>query len=223
MLHTNQRSKMKKLIASALKKYSSRKPFSSRDYWVRRYKTGGNSGPGSYGPLAEFKAETLNKFVLEKRITSVIEFGCGDGNQLALARYPAYKGYDISHDVIIQCNERFAGDASKQFFELSEFKQSKAELTISLDVIFHLTEDNVFDTYMRRLFDTASRFVAIYSSNQVDQIQPIAPHVRHRNFSRWIDENRPYWQLTKRIANPFPYDGDSTTTSFSDFYFYELK
>jgi hypothetical protein len=60
----------------------------SSNYWNRRYKDGGNSGPGSYDRLAEFKADFLNRFVGENRITSVVEYGCGDGAQLSLARYP---------------------------------------------------------------------------------------------------------------------------------------
>ena len=32
-------------------------------FWINEYKTGGNSGPGSYGELANFKAKVLNHFV----------------------------------------------------------------------------------------------------------------------------------------------------------------
>lgn len=60
----------------------------STDYWESRYATGGTSGPGSSGKLAEFKAEVLNSFVRRDNVLSVIEFGCGDGNQLSLASYP---------------------------------------------------------------------------------------------------------------------------------------
>ena len=36
---------------------ASKKPFqNSDDYWKNRYDDGGNSGGGSYGILAEFKA-----------------------------------------------------------------------------------------------------------------------------------------------------------------------
>ena len=33
--------------------------------------------------LAAFKADFLNGFVIEKNVESVLELGCGDGNQLA--------------------------------------------------------------------------------------------------------------------------------------------
>ncbi len=49
----------------------------SVDYWERNYATGGTSGEGSYGPLADFKARILNSFVAEHDVRSVIELGCG--------------------------------------------------------------------------------------------------------------------------------------------------
>ena len=58
----------------------------SRDYWEQRYSSGSNSGDGSRGKLAEFKAEIINSLVKDKKIESVIEFGCGDGNQLLCSR-----------------------------------------------------------------------------------------------------------------------------------------
>ena len=42
----------------------------SREYWEKRYASGGNSGAGSYNYLAEFKAEILNNFVTENNINS---------------------------------------------------------------------------------------------------------------------------------------------------------
>lgn len=213
---------MKALITALRKKYLSHKPFSSQDYWGHRYESGRNSGPGSYGHLAEFKARVLNTFVAENNVTSIIEFGCGDGNQLTLAKYPAYTGYDVSPEAIAMCRERFRGDLSKQFLHIREYVRQKVELTTSLDVIYHLVEDDIFDEYMHRLFDASSRFVVVYSSNQDDPIEPVAAHVRHRQFSRWIDKNAPRWRLISRVPNPYPYNGNSTTTSFADFYFYKM-
>ena len=71
------------------KKFTTKKtPFNnSTEYWKNRYNLGGNSGDGSYGELAQFKAEFLNKFVTDKNIKTIIEFGSGDGNQLTMAQY----------------------------------------------------------------------------------------------------------------------------------------
>lgn len=196
------------------------KPFNgSEDYWVSRYREGGNSGAGSYNRLAEFKAEVLNEFVASQHIRDVIEFGCGDGNQLTLARYPSYLGFDVSPHAIEGCKRRFAGDASKSFMLVRDYTGQTAQVTLSLDVIYHLTEDVVFDLYMQTLFDTAQEYVVIYSSDK--DVPPIeSAHVRHRQFSRWVRGNAPGWRLLHHIPNRYPYTGDNDTGSLADFYIY---
>ena len=77
--------------------------FKSREYWEERYSQGGNSGAGSYGHLAEFKAEVINGFIEQHEIKNVIEWGCGDGNQLGLFRCEEYIGYDVSETAIEIC------------------------------------------------------------------------------------------------------------------------
>lgn len=198
------------------------RPFSSPKYWEKRYERGGNSGPGSYGDLAEFKARFLNQFVEGHRIRTVVEFGCGDGNQLMLANYPSYTGYDISPIAIQLCRNRFANDRTKKFLLLNEYAGEQADLALSLDVIFHLTEDDVFHKYMHNLFRSTSRFVIIYSSNQYEPINPTSVHVKHRRFSDWVDQElATQWKLITIIPNIYPYDGNSERTSFSDFFVYE--
>lgn len=180
------------------------------------------SGRGSYGRLAEFKAETLNAFVRQHRVSNVVEYGCGDGNQLRLADYPAYVGFDISAEALSLCREIFRGDPTKSFRLLSEYAGEKADLALSLDVIYHLIEDEVFESYMKRLFDSSDRFVIIYSSNTEQQDQRIAPHVTHRKFTKWIEENVRAWKLIRHIPNKYPYSAHDNTGSFSDFYIYGL-
>lgn len=200
------------------------KAFSSSQYWEQRYSQGGNSGAGSYGRLAHFKADTINKFVQDYGIQSVIEFGSGDGAQLKLAQYPAYTGIDVSARAIELCRTRFRDDASKRFIEASdpEAQQAHAELAMSLDVIYHLVEDAVYEEYMTRLISAADRFVCIYSSN-TNRVWP-AEHVRHRVFTDWMTENAPAWKLLSQVKNPFPEDpGKPDQTSWADFYFYEKR
>src|SRR5262245_61906539 len=90
----------------------------SRHYWQDRYAAGGNSGVGSYGKFAEFKAEVINDFVAEKSIISVIEFGCGDGNQLKLSRYQTYIGFDVSKSAVQECQKVFGDDSTKAFYTI---------------------------------------------------------------------------------------------------------
>ncbi len=192
----------------------------SNDYWVRRYRKGRNSGGGSYGQLARFKADVLNEFVREHEISSVIEFGCGDGNQLSLATYPQYLGFDISHEALEQCRARFADDPSRQFRPMDDYHNEQAPLTLSLDVLYHLVEDDVFAGYVRRLFAASTEHVVIYSSNTDENRPGQGEHVRHRRFTDWVDEHIDGWQLTRHLPNKYPYQGNDREGSFADFYFY---
>jgi SAM-dependent methyltransferase len=197
-------------------------PFPGSDeYWEERYATGGNSGVGSYGKFAEFKAEVINGFVRSRGVKSVIEFGCGDGSQLRLADYPSYVGIDVSKSAIERCRAEFGADSTKAFQLRGEYGGEKADLALSLDVIYHLVEDEVFEVYMQDLFGAARRFVAIYSSNADENTISEASHVRHRKFTDWVERNAPAFGLVEHIPNRHPYHGDYTTGSFADFYIYE--
>jgi SAM-dependent methyltransferase len=193
----------------------------SSSYWEQRYRQGGTSGSGSYGQLASFKAEILNDFVAREGITSIVEFGCGDGAQLTLAQYPAYVGIDVAPTSIALCRARFADDPTKQFHLSSELPSTfgSYDLALSLDVIYHLVEDSVFDAYMDRLFAHSRRFVAVYASNS--ERTTASPHVRHRNFTRWVEQHAPQWRLWSHVPNRHPFDpAQPDETSFADFYFF---
>ena len=193
----------------------------SSAYWNRRYANGGNSGAGSYGALAEFKASTLNQFVAIESAESIIEFGCGDGNQLTLAEYPSYLGVDVSELAVANCRDKFSKDNTKNFVTKQQYRGEKADIAMSLDVIYHLVENDVFHEYMTTLFDSAVKWVIVYSSNFDGDDEAMAEHVRHRKFTDWVDENRPGWSLSNIVKNKFPFTGDYRTGSHADFYFYE--
>jgi len=193
----------------------------SADYWEQRYNLGGNSGAGSYGKFAEFKAEVLNAFVDEQDIDSVIEFGCGDGAQLKLARYRRYLGLDISPAAVARCREQFDSEDIR-FALIDDYDGEQADLTLSLDVVYHLVEDAVFEEYMRKLFAAATRFVVIYSSNKENSQDFENTHVRHRVFTRWVEENERDWGLLRHIPNHYPVESDPEGGSFADFYIFEL-
>jgi SAM-dependent methyltransferase len=208
----------------ALELYNNATFSSSADYWRQRYVQGGNSGRGSYGQFAEFKAETVNGLVREFRIQSIVEFGCGDGAQLALGAYPKYVGLDVSPSAIQLCRRRFADDRTKSFFLydsecfVDHGGLFSAELSLSLDVIYHLTEDRVFEAYMTHLFGSATRFVLIYSND--DERPSRSAHIRFRRFSEWVGQQALGWSLHQRIPNRFPFTGDERTGSPSEFFLY---
>jgi SAM-dependent methyltransferase len=212
-----------RLLRRTYRAYSERNWVNSRTYWEQNYINGGNSGPGSYGRLAAAKAEFLNGFVEREGISSVLEIGCGDGNQLSLARYPSYVGADISAYTVDACRERFADDASKRFLVAGSEPLPVCELAISLDVIFHLVEDETFERYMVDLLEHASRFVVLYTSDSdvFDPYESSPLHVQHRPVGRWMATQHD-WHFKGRHPNPYPYDERNLhTTSPADFYVYE--
>jgi SAM-dependent methyltransferase len=193
-------------------------PYTAR-YWEQRYKQGGDSGTGSFGNLAEFKAEVINSFINDYNIVSVIEYGCGDGNQLKLFNYPKYIGFEVSPTAISLCQEIFQNDDTKSFKLMSKYSGEKAQLTLSLDVIYHLVEDDVYNFYMKRLFESSDRFVIIYSSNTDDNPKGGTRLAKHRKFTKWIEKNLNNWKFIKHIPNRYPPNG--VTGSSAEFYIYE--
>jgi len=178
-------------------------------YWERHYSRDGDSGSGSYGRSAEYKADFLNRFVKDNDIDSVIEFGCGDGNQAMKFDFPSYIGLDISSTAIQKCLEVCKDDRAKQFFIPGKKTMGlKAELTISLDVIYHLIEQEVYENYMKHLFAAATKYVIIYGWD-VESGKNF--HVKHRKFSEWIKDHVPDFELYNKIKN----------STFSDFYIYQ--
>jgi len=173
----------------------------SGSYWEQRYSRGGTSGAGSYGALGAAKAAFLNEFVREHGVLSVIELGCGDGNQLSLANYPSYIGLDVSETAIEMCKRRFAGDLTKTFclYDSSLLAEERsvlsADLALSLDVIYHLVEDAIFETYMNNLFALSKRYTVVYSTNALLSDEGL--HVRHRHFSPWVEKNCQQWRLAQ--------------------------
>jgi hypothetical protein len=197
----------------------------SRQYWEERYALGGTSGRGSYGELGAFKAGVLTGLLQEYGVRSAIEFGCGDGSQLALVPYPRYVGLDVSPSAIRRCAARFANDSTKSFFwyDPEAFVDGagvlRSDLALSLDVIYHLVEDAVFERYMRHLFAASSRIVVVYSSDTDAPCRE--PHIRHRKVTAWVAAHQPEWRLVRRVPNPYPVTDDHRRGSFADFFIFE--
>jgi len=184
-------------------------PFStSAEYWKRRYREGGNSGEGSYGRLSAYKAGFLNDFAREHAVATVFELGCGDGNQLSRLDFDRYTGVDISEACLTSCRNVARGKGwdfcTPEEFD-AKYPARSFELGLSLDVIYHLTEDATFHEYLDRLFSRAGRWVLAYSSDMSMQDAEI-PHVRHREFTKTVAERFPDWRLVEVFENPLAKD-----------------
>lgn len=200
-------------------------PFESAKYWSDRYEEGRTSGSGSYGRLARYKADVINELAGSQNIGSVLELGSGDGNQASLFEFDRFTGVDVSRLVVDRANERFADRPGWQFIHSDAFivEPRAFDMTMSLDVIYHLVEDDVFNRYMRDLVTLADRFVLIYASDHDEQAA--SPHVRHRSYSMWMAENAPEFTLTKTYEQPYPMveGADVDQTSFAFFRLFERQ
>jgi len=201
-------------------------PFVSSAYWENRYKTGGNSGAGSYNKLAEFKAAVLNQAMLEFQVRKVIEFGCGDGNQLSMLNVPDYIGLDVSQTVLQHCILKFKEDKRKSFF-LYNYKcfadngnLFRCDASFSIDVIYHLIEQDVYEKYLEHLFRSAQKLVIIYGID-MDHAPKNSYHELYRKFTDYILNSFPEWKLLKTVKNKYPAkEYGPIEGSFADFYFF---
>ena len=218
---------MLKKIASHIKRLS--RPaeyFSSKEYWENRYNQTGNSGSGSYNHLAIFKAEILNEIFVQNNINSVIEFGCGDGNQLSLLNCKNYIGLDVSLSAIGLCKKKFENDNTKNFFLydhrgfVDNQKIFQQDCSISLDVLYHLVEKEVYEAYLKHLFASAKKRVVIYAADQ--NIEQLTKHELYRQFTKDIEKNIEGWKLEKFIKNKYPAKNyEDQEGSLADFFIYE--
>tara|TARA_B100001559_G_C16467204_1_gene607157 strand:+ start:544 stop:1125 length:582 start_codon:yes stop_codon:yes gene_type:complete len=185
--------------------------------WETRYITGGNSGSGSYGVLCDYKAEFINTFINDKNIKSMIEFGSGDGNQMEHFKIDNYIGVDISEYIINICKQKYKDIANKNFITYDEYykNSNKYDLSVSLDVIYHLVEDAVYIKYMDDLFNSTNKFVIIYSTDWSEKNN--GSHVYHRNFTKYIDVKFKNAKLIHHEPNKYP------SLSTAEFYIYSIN
>lgn len=163
-----------------------------KSYWESRYKGGGDSGWGSYGESEKFKAEFLNRLIDRHNIQSVIDFGCGDGNQLIKINFKKYLGLDVSSSAINICRGRFSDDKSKSFllYNPTAFLNNgflTADAVICLDVLYHIVDENEFGKTLNDIFSCGARYIILYSTL-------LAEHYKHGYHARHLN-------LLERIKN----------------------
>lgn len=199
----------------------------SAKYWDDRYRNEGNSGAGSYDHLAEHKADVINGFVQQNNLQTVIEFGCGDGNQLKIAKYPFYIGLDVSSTAVKMCYSQFKADQTKSFYvyDTMAFHDNarvfNADLTMSLDVLYHLVEKEIFETYLLHLFAASNKYVIIYASDYNQSEEPVHQHENRRSFTGFVTQNIKGWKLKEVIKNKYSPEQYKEKGSLSDFFIYE--
>lgn len=154
-------------------------PFEATQYWDWRYRRGGTSGAGSRGREAMEKVELVQKIIHDLGIHSVLDLGCGDGYVASFLEVDTYVGFDISEHALQECRalmpeRRFVG-------RLPEGE--RFDLTLSLDVMFHLVDDADYIKHLLALASFSDCAAFVYGTNRPHP-GPEAAHVKHR---RWTD------------------------------------
>ena len=189
----------------------------STAHWQRHYEHGGDSGPGSYGESATYKANLINQTIRERGIGGIIELGCGDGNQLGYLEVDRYIGLDVSKVAIERCVACYGDNPKRSFIWYDQnyfhdpLRAVTADCAMSLDVIFHLLEDDVFARYMQNLFNCGRRFVMIYALDE-EETQRKHVSVRTRKYSDYVAANIPEFRVALHVAKQ---------GKFGDFYLYK--
>jgi hypothetical protein len=147
------------------------------DYWENRYATGGTSGKGSQGALAQEKATTVNLLLRQYEITSVLDIGSGDGVVASMIEAEDYLGVEPSRTARGLARAR---NPLRSFVPLDAAEPRDAHL--SLDVLHHLTDDTAYREHMALLF-SAHRLVIVWVPPWTDT--PTASHSLHRQW--WHD------------------------------------
>lgn len=90
----------------------------------------------------------------------------------------------------------------------------KCDLALSQAVLFHLIEEKTFEDYMKCLFNSSSKYVLIYSSNQ-DTFQ--YDREKHRRFTKYVENSTRNWELIE------VWKQDTPETSCMEGYLYKKR
>jgi|TARA_B110000908_G_C10250047_1_gene451410 hypothetical protein len=165
--------------------------FDSQKYWETRYKNKGNSGDGSYGKDANLKSNYINQIIKKYNIKTINDYGHGDGNQLSLINgFETYYGYDVSETIRNLCISKFK-DRKKYTFIDEPSKFIKCDLSMSLDVIYHIVEEDIYYSYLKTLFNIGN-YVLIYG---VDSDKSNMSHYKARKFTQYVTNTFPNFEL----------------------------
>jgi hypothetical protein len=174
-------------------------------YWDKRYLSGGDSGAGSFGAYSSWKADIVNHVVSTYQVATVLEFGCGDGNQLLKFQIPEYRGLDVSSSAVDSCKEVFKSDKSKSFQVIrpdSDLDVSPAQLVMSLEVLMHITAEADYLWTLKNIFESSKKFVLIQAPLFEYRLFPKHSHEKYRDIFRYLIDYLDRWSIIGLFVHP---------------------
>lgn len=158
------------------------------------------SGPGSRPDYCKPFVDWFCSYIADNNVTSMVDYGCGDGAMWY--RFPEidYVGIDVSQVALNAASARHPGKKYQLLFE----PIPSAELILIKDVMIHLSDDEIqdwIDTVSTK-FDTVV-IVERDMNNDVDR--SFRQYDRHEHLSYWgycpIDITR-FYQTYERVDLP---------------------
>lgn len=166
-------------------------------YWERRYLDGRTSGAGSEGDAAAVKATTIDLVIAEHDITSVIDWGVGDGVVLGhvKAKVP-WLGLDVAPVAVERLRAKYGPRSrTKRFALVADGAHEVRDLALSLDVLFHLPAEADYQLHLAQVFGSATKAVLIHASDHDGG--RTARHVLWRQFTPDVAARFPDWRLAE--------------------------
>lgn len=154
-------------------------------YWEERYRRGGFSGAGSRGEEAAQKVQLVNDVVEANGVQSLLDLGCGDGHVAAGISVARYTGYDPAPSALALAREQ---RPDGHFMRTLPAGPMRFDMTLSMDVLFHLVDERTYAEYLEALFGY-SDLVLVYGTDKELQGRS---HVLHRV---WTKDVPPGWSM----------------------------
>lgn len=194
----------KKIIRELFRSKITKNFTDSAKYWEERYYYGGNSGKGSYFQQAAEKANYLNSKIKKYNIDTIVDIGCGDGNNLKLFKTRNYYGFDVSKTIIDSNKKLYRHDQNKKFIlidnyfnktllEIRNKEDTKKLICVSFDVIGHLVEDTVYQAHLENFSLLNPDYLIISQLDADIEYDLSVPHIKQRNYSSDLINNG--WKL----------------------------
>ena len=157
----------------------------NREFWNERYETLPRlgSGPGSRGIAQHYKAHLLKKVLLNNRIRSIVDVGCGDMCWLRTDRLSVkdldairFTGFDISEIVIQRNRQAFPGLEFREH-DLSRFPlTTESDLLLCFDVLIHQTVREQFVRCLQNLLNGITHHALVSYKNPAHPRTAIKPY-----------------------------------------------
>ncbi|MES2344639.1 MAG: class I SAM-dependent methyltransferase [Chlamydiota bacterium] len=161
------------------------------EYWKHGKDVGG-AGTGSTADVTEVYRNFLEKFMKENKISSVVDFGCGDWEFSRLIDWKGidYTGIDVVEHVIEKNSQEYQTDHI-HFMTVEGIHEElpKADLIVCKDVLQHLTNEDIF-LFLKK----ASKFKHCLITNDFYSpftIVPINADLEKRGYCKELDLTQP--------------------------------